>query len=100
MRSLLLAVTAAAALLMAAPAFAQTPATPAPTAVKARATTPKTATPKVRREPTAGQLAARDRQKKCGVEWKEAKAKGETGGLKWPQYWSKCNARLKGGGQA
>jgi hypothetical protein len=41
-------------------------------------------------------MAARERQKKCGAEWKEAKASGKTGGLKWPQYWSKCNARLKG----
>jgi hypothetical protein len=41
-------------------------------------------------------MAARERQKKCGAEWKEAKTAGKTGGLKWPQYWSKCNARLKG----
>jgi hypothetical protein len=41
-------------------------------------------------------MAARDRQRKCGAEWKEAKAAGKTGGLKWPQYWSQCNARLKG----
>ena len=49
------------------------------------------------REPTAGQLAARERQKRCGVEWKEAKSKGATGDLKWPKFWSQCNARLKGG---
>lgn len=48
------------------------------------------------REPTAGQMAARERQKKCGVEWREAKAGNRTGGLKWPQYYSRCNARLKG----
>lgn len=48
------------------------------------------------REPTAGQMAARERQKRCGAEWKEAKAGNKTGGLKWPQYWSRCNARLKG----
>ena len=49
-----------------------------------------------KREPTFGQMAARERQKKCGAEWKEAKAAGKTGGLKWPKYWSQCNARLKG----
>ncbi len=54
---------------------------PAPTAAK--------------RELTQGQIAARDRQKKCGAEWKEAKAKGKTEGLTWPKFWSKCNARLK-----
>jgi hypothetical protein len=49
-----------------------------------------------RREPTAGQMAARERQRKCGAEWKEAKAANRTGGTKWPQFWSRCNARLKG----
>jgi len=48
------------------------------------------------KEPTVGQMAARERQRKCGVEWKEAKAANRTGGMKWPQYWSRCNARLKG----
>jgi hypothetical protein len=41
-------------------------------------------------------MAARDRQRKCGAEWKEAKAANRTGGMKWPQFWSRCNARLKG----
>jgi hypothetical protein len=49
-----------------------------------------------KREPTVNQMAARERQKKCAAEWKEAKAAGKTGGLKWPKYWSQCNARLKG----
>ena len=49
-----------------------------------------------KREPTASQMAARERQRKCAAEWKEAKAAGKTGGLKWPKYWSQCNARLKG----
>lgn len=48
------------------------------------------------REPTASQMAARERQRKCGAEWKEAKAANRTGGMKWPQFWSRCNARLKG----
>ena len=51
---------------------------------------------RTQREPTAGQMAARERQRKCGAEWKEAKASGKTAGTKWPQYWSQCNARLKG----
>lgn len=51
---------------------------------------------KMKKEPSAGQIAARDRQKKCAAEWKEAKAaskveKGQT----WPQFWSACNKRLK-----
>ena len=49
-----------------------------------------------KKEPTVGQMALRERQKKCGAEWKEAKAAGKTQGLKWPKFWSQCNARLKG----
>lgn len=53
-------------------------------------------TARPRREPSPGQLALRERQRKCGAEWREAKAKGTTGGQKWPQYWSACNKRMKG----
>jgi hypothetical protein len=49
-----------------------------------------------KREPTINQMAARERQRKCSTEWKEAKAANKTNGLKWPQFRSKCNARLKG----
>jgi hypothetical protein len=46
---------------------------------------------------TPGQKAARERQKKCGEEWKAAKAAGKTQkGMTWPKYWSACNKRLKG----
>ena len=49
--------------------------------------------------PTPAQLAFRARQKKCGAEWKAAKAAGKVEkGMKWPQYWSACNKRLKSGG--
>jgi hypothetical protein len=71
------------------PAFAQssTPAQGSSTAVK----------PKPKRAPTPGQIAARERQTKCAAEWKEAKAGGKVEkGMKWPQYWSACNKRLKG----
>ena len=49
-----------------------------------------------KKEPTARGMAAKERQRKCGAEWKEAKAAGKTEGLKWPKFWSQCNARLKG----
>jgi hypothetical protein len=50
------------------------------------------------RSPTAGQLAARERQKKCAAEWKEAKAAGKVEkGMTWPKFWSACNKRLKAG---
>ena len=55
------------------------------------------ATPKPKRTPSPGQIAARERQKKCAAEWKEAKAAGKIEkGMKWPKYWSACNKRLKG----
>jgi hypothetical protein len=42
-------------------------------------------------------MSGRERQKKCSAEWKEAKAAGKTAGQKWPQFYSACNTRLKGG---
>ena len=64
-------------------------------AAQQQASTPdKNAKPK--KDPSAGQTAARDRQKKCGAEWKEAKAAGKVEkGTTWPKYWSACNKRLK-----
>jgi hypothetical protein len=51
-----------------------------------------------KKEPTSGQLAARERMHKCSAEWKEAKAGGKVAkDAKWPQFWSDCNKRLKGG---
>ena len=53
---------------------------------------------KTKKPPTPGQLAARGRLKKCGAEWKEAKAAGKVEkGMTWPKYWSACNKRLKAG---
>ena len=51
---------------------------------------------KAKTEPSAGQLAARERQKKCAAEWKETKTAGKTEkGATWPKFWSDCNKRLK-----
>ena len=83
-----------AAGLMAAPAAAQT-ATPAKTETKTEAKSQA----KTKKAPSAGVVAMRERQKKCGAEWKAAKAAGKVEkGMKWPQYWSACNKRLKAGG--
>ena len=50
-----------------------------------------------KRELTAKQSAARERQAKCSAEWKQAKTEGKgEPGMKWPKFWSACNARLKG----
>jgi hypothetical protein len=54
---------------------------------------------KKRRPLTPGQRAARERQKKCGAEWKAAKSAGKVDPkMKWPQFWSACNKRLKAQG--
>ena len=74
----------------AAPAAAAKPAAPAAAAPAAADEKPL----------TPGQLAARERIKKCGAEWTAAKEAGKIkAGQKWPQYWSECNKRLKAAGQ-
>ncbi|MCF8477885.1 MAG: hypothetical protein K9G60_12725 [Pseudolabrys sp.] len=56
------------------------------------------ATVKTKKPQSRAQIALRERQKKCGAEWKAAKAAGKIEkGMKWPRYWSACNKRLKSG---
>jgi hypothetical protein len=76
------------------------PLTPLAQSVAAQDSKSATATKaKTDMAPTAAQLALRERQKKCGAEWKAAKAAGKIeSGMKWPQYWSACNKRLKAAG--
>jgi hypothetical protein len=99
-----LTLAAAAAYLVAAPAVAET-RTSSNLVQLAQAQSTDDAKPARRsrrrdgakKEPTVGQMATRERQKKCAAEWKEAKAGGKVAsGMKWPKYWSQCNARLKG----
>ena len=76
-------------------ARAQTPAQ-APATDKAD-TSKTTKKAKKKRELTKGQKSARERQRQCGQEWREAKKAGKVEkGMTWPKYWSACNARLKG----
>jgi len=86
----------ACAMLLAAGLIAAPMSALAQSSAPATGTTEK-AKPKPKRALTPGQIAARERQKKCAAEWKEAKAAGKVEkGMKWPQYWSACNKRLKG----
>lgn len=58
-----------------------------------------TAVKKKKRDLTQGQKSARERQRQCGQEWRDAKKAGKVDkGMTWPKYWSACNARLKGKG--
>jgi uncharacterized protein with LGFP repeats len=89
--------------LMTAPASAQT-ASPGPEAKPPAAADKARPARKSRkkdgaskRELTVNQMAASEQRKKCGAEWKEAKAAGKVAdGLRWPKFYSQCNARLKG----
>ncbi|GJE76972.1 MULTISPECIES: hypothetical protein [Methylorubrum] len=82
----LLAAVALAAPLLLTPVLSQ--AAPAASAAKEAA--------KETKEPSVAQSAARERQKKCGSEWRGLTAAEKTAqGPKWPQYYSKCVKRLK-----
>lgn len=93
-----------AAALLASPSVAQSPSGGSGGS-GAEASSTETARPAKRsrkrdgakkREMTVKGMAASERRKKCGAEWKEAKTAGKTDGLKWPKFYSQCNARLKG----
>jgi hypothetical protein len=91
-KTILSAVVAAliAAPLLVHSAAAQT-ATPAPAVAPAAIPAKKDTAKK-----SSAVTEMRDRQKKCGAEWKEAKAAGKVEkGMTWPKYWSACNKRLK-----
>ncbi len=66
-------------------------------AVTASAKEPVVASPESgAKELTVGQSAARERQKKCGAEWRALSVADKAAqGPKWPQYFSKCVKRLK-----
>ena len=99
----LLAPAAALLLLLAATPQALAQSSPNPGASPAQeegATKPKRTRKKregaSKKELTVDQMAASERRKKCSAEWKEAKAGNKTNGLKWPKFYSQCNARLRG----
>src|SRR5512142_1975308 len=76
------------AVLLAAGLFAA-PLPPLMQNAAAQTTAPDKKEAKAKKPPTPGQLAARERLKKCAAEWKEAKAAGKVEkGMKWPKYWS------------
>ncbi|GJE26957.1 hypothetical protein [Methylobacterium organophilum] len=83
---LLAAALLAAPLLVSGAAQAKEPAAVPPAATESA---PK-------KEPSLAQSAARERQKKCGAEWRALSATEKAAqGPKWPQYYSKCVKRLK-----
>lgn len=77
------------------PAYAEMAA---PTQPPSRAvTTKKDSAKKETKSDDKSGMSGADRRKKCSEEWKAAKDAGKTGGKKWPQFYSECNTRLKGG---
>ncbi|MCJ2124841.1 hypothetical protein [Methylobacterium sp. J-077] len=88
----------AAPLLVAQPLLAKDTPAKAPAASEAPAAAPAAPAAKI---PSPGQSAARERQKTCGAEWRGLTDAQKTAqGPKWPQFWSSCNKRLKGGDKA
>lgn len=87
-------------MLTAAVAAALVTAPLAITVAAAQTATPAATTQSTtKKPPSGGQKAMRERQRKCGAEWKEAKAAGKVEkGMTWPKYWSACNKRLKTAG--
>jgi hypothetical protein len=88
-----------AKLVAAAPIAPATTATTTPTSVVKKVLTPaaKTATTLTPISTSKGMFAEQSRIKECGAEWKTAKASNKIlAGQTWPQFWSACDARLKG----
>lgn len=84
--------------LISAPLPMLVPGTAAQSTKTATKSATKTKPKKAKRAPTPAQHALHSRIRKCGAEWKTAKAAGKIGkGIKWPQYWRACNKRLKAG---
>jgi hypothetical protein len=90
-----------------APAPAPMTAAPAPAPAPAPTTAPSTPTkpaaaptkPAAGAKPASeGQAAMHEREKQCGADWKAQKAElhKTNPAMKWPQFWSECNKRLKG----
>ena len=81
--SRLMAMTACLFSLAAAPSLAQQPVSPV--------AAPAAAEPKPKKPPTPKQLAAREKMKACGAEWREKKA--AMAGTTWRQFSKECLAR-------
>jgi len=97
-KTLLAAVLAAGLIAAPLPTLAQTTTTTQPASPDKQAAAPEKQAKK-KRPMTPGMIASHERLKKCGAEWKEAKAAGKIEkGMKWPKYWSACNKRLKTAG--
>jgi len=100
---------APAAAAPAAPAKAAAPAAPAAPAAAGKVAAPAApAAPaaggemvdKNGKPMSAGRAAMVTRERACGAQWKDLKAKGQVPvGQTWPQFWSACNKALKAKGQ-
>ena len=91
----------------ATPAVATKPATTATPVIVAPAepsdkpdATPLATADKNGKPYTPGQMAAHQRIRECGNQWRALKAANKLPvGTKWPQFWSACNKQLKAAGQ-
>jgi hypothetical protein len=81
------------------PAATTTTAAPSTSAPSTSTMAKPAATTTEKKAPSPGREAMYERERACGQQWKEAKAAGKTNGMKWPQYWSECNKRMKAAGK-
>ena len=85
----------------AAPAAAPAPATasapaPAPKPAPAPVATGNAILPSAVDSKFSSQKPHLARLHTCSEQWQANKANNANGSMKWPQYWSECNKRLKG----
>jgi hypothetical protein len=79
----------------------EAPATPPPPSAEKKPA-PATAAPaeKAAKPASPGRAAMIARERACGAEWKAKKADGtRPAGMKWPQFWSECDKRMKAEGK-
>lgn len=85
---------------MAGPAAAAPAASTAAKPAAKPAATAATTTSTEKKKSSPAQEAMYERERACGKEWKAAKAANKVpASMKWPQYWSECNKRMKAAGK-
>lgn len=91
LRPLAALVLSAALTLPAMPLLAASAKAPAPATATAAAAPPAApAAATAAKQPSPAQLAARERMKTCGAEWRDMKAKGTSKDMTWREFSKGC----------
>jgi hypothetical protein len=95
-RAFFAALIGAGAALVAVGASAQTAPPPAEEPRRPRRPRRERDPDRPRRPPSPGQIAARERMRQCGAEWRAMRAAGRTEGRLWRDFRRDCLRRLRG----